>query len=78
MISEVPAETLETRPLAFIVATPVEALFQVPPGVEFARVVVEPIQTDVVPVMALKTGNAFTVTVTDTQVVVLQVPLYLT
>ena len=55
-----------------------EALFQIPPDVEFDKVVVELIQTDVVPVMALKTGNAFTVTVIEAQVVVLQIPLYLT
>ena len=73
-----PAEKPETTPLEFMVAIPVEALFQVPPGVEFAKVVVEPIQTDVVPVIAFKTGNAFTVTVIDAQVVVLQVPVYLT
>ena len=78
MISDVPAETPETTPLGSMVATPVEALFQVPPEVELAKVVVEPMQTDVVPVMALKMGKAFTVTVTEAQVVVLQVPLYLT
>ena len=61
MISDVPAETPETTPLGSMVATPVEALFQVPPEVELAKVVVEPMQTDVVPVMAAKTGNAFTV-----------------
>ena len=61
-----------------MVATAVEALFHVPPGVEFDNGVVEPKHTDVVPVMAFKTGKAFTVTVTDAQVVVLQVPLYLT
>ena len=61
MIKEVPAETLETTPLEFMVATPIEALVQVPLKVEFAKVVVEPIQTEVVPVIALKTGKAFTV-----------------
>ena len=59
-------------------ATPVEALFQVPPDVELVNGVVEPIQTEGVPVIELKTGNAFTVTVIEAQVVILQVPLYLT
>ena len=61
-----------------MVAIPVEVLLQAPLGVEFAKVLIEPIQTDVVPVIALKTGNAFTVTAIDAQAVVLQVPLYLT
>ena len=78
MIIDVPSETLETTPLAFIVAIPVEALFQVPPAVEFARVVLDPIQTDAAPVIPLNTGNAFTVTINDAQVVVLQVPVYRT
>ena len=42
-------------------AIPGEALFQVPPEVELANVVVEPIQTEVVPVIAVKTGKGFTV-----------------
>ena len=47
-----------------MVATPVEPLDQVPPAVASDNWVVEPIQTDAVPVMAAGAGGkAFTVTV---------------
>jgi len=67
VITDVPAVTPVTTPVeAFMVATPVVALLQVPPEVEFPRVVVNPAQTDRLPVMAAKTGNGFTVTVAVT------------
>jgi hypothetical protein len=66
VIRDVPALTpVATPPPApgpgVIVATPVVALLQVPPGVASLNVVVEPTQTIVVPVIAA--GSGFTVTV---------------
>jgi hypothetical protein len=43
------------------VATPVEALLHVPPPVALASVVVKPLHTTVVPVMAVDTASAVTV-----------------
>lgn len=64
MIVEVPADTALTAPeLAFIVAIPVLLLLQVPPDVEFVRVLVPFRQADRVPPMAARTGSGFTVTV---------------
>jgi hypothetical protein len=59
----VPAATPVTTPEAFTVATAVLEEDQVPPVVTSARVVVDPAQTVVVPVIAAKTGSALTVTV---------------
>jgi hypothetical protein len=52
-----------TTPEVFTVATDVLEDDHVPPAVASARVVVNPTQTDVVPVIAATTGRAFTVTV---------------
>jgi hypothetical protein len=59
----VPAATPVTTPEAFTVATEVLEDDQVPPAVTSARVVVDPAQTVVVPVIAATTGRALTVTV---------------
>jgi hypothetical protein len=62
VMTELPADLPVTRPEeASMVATPVEALLQVPPDVVLLRVVVNPLQIVVVPVMAANTGRAFTV-----------------
>ena len=58
-----PAATPETTPEALTVATAVLLEDQVPPLVASLRVVVEPTQTLVVPVMAATVGSALTVTV---------------
>jgi hypothetical protein len=50
-----------TTPEALTVATAVLLEDQVPPAVASLRVVVEPTQTEVVPVMAATTGSALTV-----------------
>ena len=61
-MTELPADFPVTSPEeASMVATPVEALLQTPPDVVLARVVVNPLQIVVVPVMAANTGRAFTV-----------------
>ena len=59
---EEPAETPVTTPLEFTVATEVVPDVQLPPEVVFAKVVVEPIQTLLVPVIAGTEGEAETVT----------------
>jgi hypothetical protein len=59
----VPAATPVTTPEALTVATEVLEEDQVPPAVTSARVVVDPAQTVVVPVIAATTGRALTVTV---------------
>ena len=61
-ISDVPCATPVTTPDEFIVATAVLELLHVPPGVVLAKVVVDPTQTLVVPVMLF--GKPLTVTVT--------------
>jgi hypothetical protein len=58
----VPAAIPVTTPEALTVATAVLEEDQVPPAVTSARVVVDPAQTTVVPVMAATVGSAFTVT----------------
>ena len=58
---DVPADTPETIPVVPIVATPVLALVHVPPPVASASVVVAPVQTVRVPVMAA--GVVLTVTI---------------
>jgi hypothetical protein len=61
-MTEVPALTPVTTPELFTVATDVVALDQTPPVVASDNVVVEPIQTLVVPVIAATVGNGFIVT----------------
>ena len=57
-----PADTPVTIPVdASTVATEGEPLVHVPPAVVFARVVVVPTHADVIPVMTVNTGGAFTV-----------------
>jgi hypothetical protein len=60
-MTEVPVETPVTIPPASIVATPVVPLLHVPPGVRSLKVVVEPAQTMVAPVIASGTGLTVTV-----------------
>ncbi len=62
MVAE-PAATPVTTPEALTVATVVFEEDQVPPVVTSARVVVDPAQTVVVPVMPATTGRALTVTI---------------
>jgi hypothetical protein len=61
----VPAATPVTTPEALTVATAVLEEDHVPPAVTSARVVVDPAQTVVVPVIAATTGSALTVTVVE-------------
>jgi hypothetical protein len=68
MVAE-PAETPVTTPEALTVATAVLLEDQVPPAVASLKVVADPTQTLVVPVMAATTGRAFTVTPVVTAVV---------
>jgi hypothetical protein len=68
MVAE-PAETPDTIPEALTVATAVLLEDQVPPEVASLKVVVEPTQTLVVPVMAATTGSALTVTPEVTAVI---------
>ena len=55
-----PAETPVTTPPVPIVAMAVLLLLQVPPAVASERVIVEPVQTPVDPVMAPTVGRALT------------------
>jgi hypothetical protein len=64
-----PAATPVTMPEALTVAMAVLLEDQVPPAVTSLKVVVDPTQTLVVPVMAATTGSAFTVTPVVTAVV---------
>jgi hypothetical protein len=64
VIVVVPAATPVTTPVEdTTVATPVALLLHVPPEVVLLKVEADPTQTDVLPVMAAKAGNGFTVTV---------------
>jgi hypothetical protein len=58
----VPAATPLTTPLLLTVAIVSSELVQVPPGFDVTNAVVDPMQTELDPVM-LTTGSAFTVTV---------------
>jgi hypothetical protein len=58
-ITDVPGETLVTRPVPSIVATDVLVLLQVPPGTALLNEVELPLQTDNPPVIAA--GSPFTV-----------------
>ncbi len=58
----VPAATPVTTPEVDTVATAALLEDQVPPVVASPRVVVDPAQTEVVPVIAATTGRALTVT----------------
>ena len=60
----VPALTLVIVPVVPIVATVVGLLLQVPPAVASLTVIVEPMQTDVPPLIAVGTGLTVTVVVT--------------
>jgi hypothetical protein len=62
MVAE-PAATPVTTPEALTVATDVLEEDQVPPLVASASAVVDPTQTDVVPVILATVGRALTVTV---------------
>jgi hypothetical protein len=64
-----PAATPVTTPEALTVATAVLLEDQVPPAVTSLSVVVDPTQTDVVPVIAATTGRALTVTPVVTAVI---------
>jgi hypothetical protein len=63
-ITDVPAETPVTTPVASIVATAGVALLHVPPAVASVRVVVDPMQTVSVPPIAAGKGLTVTVAVT--------------
>jgi hypothetical protein len=63
-MTDVPAVTPVTTPPAVMVATAGVALLHVPPAVTLLKVVVEPMQTLVVPVMAAGSGLTVTVVVT--------------
>ena len=63
MITVVPVPTVDTTPLASIVATDGEALLQVPPAVALVSVVVDPEQIAVVPAIAAAVFCSVTVTV---------------
>jgi hypothetical protein len=52
----------DTTPVALTVAIAELALLQTPPAVVFESVVVNPTQTDAVPVIVDTTGSALTVT----------------
>ena len=65
----VPAATPVTTPFASIVAVAVFALDHTPPAVVLDNVVVEPAQTDVVPVIEATTGKLLIVTVVVTELV---------
>jgi hypothetical protein len=67
VITDVPGATPDTKPPA-IVATAGVPLDQVPPAVAFAKAVVEPTHTEGDPVIAVTTGNGFTVTTLSTLV----------
>ena len=64
-----PAATPVTTPEALTVATAVLLEDQVPPAVASLKFVVEPTQTEAVPVIAAATGRALTVTPVVTAVV---------
>jgi hypothetical protein len=64
-----PAATPVTTPEALTVATAVLLEDQAPPVVASLKVVVEPTQTLVVPVIAATTGSALTITPVVTAVV---------
>jgi hypothetical protein len=59
----IPAEIPVTIPEVFTVATAMLLEDQVPPVVASPSAVVDPTQTELIPVIAATTGNAFTVTV---------------
>lgn len=61
MTADVPAVNAVTTPVLETVATAVLLLDQTPPAAVLAKVVVEPTQTAVLPVIAGTTGTAFTV-----------------
>ena len=63
-MTDVPAVTPVTTPPAVMVATTGVALLHVPPAVTLLKVVVEPMQTLVVPVIAAGSGLTVTVVVT--------------
>jgi hypothetical protein len=56
----VPAETPDTTPDVFTVATDVAPLDHTPPAVRFDNVIVDPTHTLDAPVMAPATGKGFT------------------
>ena len=72
VISDVPAETPVTNPVASTVATDGVALVQVPPVVVPVQVAVEPMHNGVVPVIVWATGA---VIVTDLLAVFTQPPM---
>jgi hypothetical protein len=67
LMIEVPALTPDTKPVLLIVATLVLVDDHIPFAVASATCVVEAAQTLVVPVIGAITGNAFTVTVVETE-----------
>jgi hypothetical protein len=70
-MTEVPGKNPLTTPPPLIVATPGDALFQLPPPVASLSVVVEPTHTIVVPVITAGNGSTVTVVVTKQPVTVI-------
>ncbi len=64
-MSELPAEIPVTTPFASTVATDASELDQSPPDATSDKVVVEPVHTVAVPVMASTDGIPFTVIVSE-------------